>query len=172
MNSVSSIPPSFLEFQNDLPYEKKIDSTFSVAVRNIPAVKALNYISALQTSFNSIAVNLLDDAADMAEVARKTKSKIVAYYTCINIVFELTKDEYKKRKQKKYFRALKKKAEGDIGWFVDLCTEIFDYWSLTKKKIEYLASGTTLRQMYGADVSWDFFTLDGDGKMCVKPRFG
>lgn len=170
--SITQNPPTFFDLQTDKVIRFKIDDEFNLEVEQLSAEDVFSFCSGLSQSYSMIAENASKEIKSANEHVLKIKDTITYYNYIILLIHNITKKSVDKKLHKKYFKALHKKALSDINWLLRVCEEILDFWQLTKKKILILGMGTTLRQMYGEALSWGCFQLDGNGRLCVKSRYG
>lgn len=142
---------------------------YHVKIAQLPALVCLKYIERISLLFNLLKTNLEYKSKNKLDKFKDQIEYLKIYNELSYIIFKLS---YQFVNKKIGFRnALSKKCKEDIRWVCDVCEQILDHWAYVKKKINYLARGTTLRQTGGGTLSWDCLNLAGDGKILIKPRY-
>jgi hypothetical protein len=140
-----------------------------ITFNQIPAPQGINYLSILSQCNQMLKKSVIETEGKVTNIDQKTFA--LYYSSIVEIIFQLTKSHVKKLNQAKYKKALIKHARENVAWTLDVVEHLIDYWTMVKKKLEILSNGSTLMQTVGGAFTWHSLELDGQGQICIKPRY-
>jgi hypothetical protein len=167
---VRTIPPEYIDVIKHKTMNVKIDNEFTICIPQVSFIDGVYRIRDIQMIFTMLKKHAGD--ATVVKVDEKNLKEFLTFAHALAILlYSLSSSFIKSGKRKKYFNALKKKIIGDIEWTCELYENILDFWAYIKKKMDFLAHGSTPRQMYGDNWSWDYVLIHSDGSTSLLPRY-
>lgn len=147
----------------------------TVDTLHIPSITLEDFlitVPKIQVMFNAINDTLkkaedynIESIAYIKSLARVKfyKDELIKHFYTLTSRFVKNKKAYEKH--------LIEQSNISIGWLIETCSNIIDYYTTSKKKIQLLQKGTTVRQTLGDNLSWDSIKMDEHGKKLLKPRY-
>jgi len=168
---VRSIPPEYIDVVKRKTMNVKLDAEFTISIPQVSFIDAVYRIREIQAIFYLLKQE--SERKDALVVNEKNLKQFLtfAHALCV-LVYSLSYTFIKRGKRKAYFKAMKKRMINDIEWTCELLEQMLDFWAYIKKKVSYLAKGSTPRQMYGDNFSWDYLGIGSDGSTYLLPRYG
>ncbi len=142
---------------------------YNLTFNQIHAPQGLNYLSLISQCSQMLKKSVIETEGKVTQIDQSVFA--IYYSSMIEIIYQLSSPHVSKFKRRAFKKALVKQARENVAWTLDVVETVIDYWSLVKKKLEILSSGSTLTQTVGEAYTWDSLALDTAGKICIKPRY-
>ena len=171
ITGVRQNPPEYIDVVKRKTMNVRIDDEFTIHIPQVSFIDGVYRIREIQSIFLLLRQQSEDKTA--LKINEKNLQEFLTFCSALaTVLYSLSYTFVKRSKRKKYFRVLKTKMLNDIEWTCELIEQVIDFWSYIKKKVQYLSLGSSLRQMHGADASWDCISWGTDGSSYLLPRFG
>lgn len=171
ISGIAVNPPNFIDVVRRKTLNIKLDE-FTISIPQIGFLEGILRMREIQTAYLLLKKSANSDT-DLIKVNETNLNEFVTFTAMIhNFLFNVSKKYVKRKELKKYNAKLKEKCLNDIEWVCEVTEQIFDFWTYVKKKVEFLASGMTIRQMYGEECTWESLSLDLQGNTYLLPRYG
>ena len=171
-SGIEKNPPVMLETWQNKTINIKVNEKVCVSIPHFKALDCLKYIKRIAYLYRDLLRGFEDRKIhnDFLE-AIESCLYMAKYRKICKYIYTLSKPFT--RRKFRYKRAFFKRAYKDFNFILGACEEIIDYWSYVKKKLIFLASGTTERQMgmVGGISTVAYSIRDGNLKTSITPRF-
>jgi hypothetical protein len=150
---IQRTPQTFIELAERKPLVIKINERFDFVMGYEGSVADIIALQRIQ----HICIQI-KKATELENIAAQERTVQTLYIALASVLITLSEKHVKRKERKAYRKALIEKCIASVQWMYDVCSEINDFHALIKKKVDLLATGSTLRQTHGETYTWDLWS--------------